>query len=601
MRISEAAFTQQAATGLRTLDAGLPLRVGLDFDNTLVCYDGLFYTLAVQEGLVPASTAPHKAAVRAYLRTQSDGERVWQWLQRQVYGPAMAAATLFPGVVACLKTCHTLGIPLWIVSHKTRTGGPGFEQVRLREHAWAWMYAQDFFSPQGLGLDPAHVFFEESRSAKLERLTRLRLTHFVDDLEEVLCDALFPSQVQPLLFAPAFSGENPPSGLSVLKHWDDFTNRLHSASGNTESQPPEVEQNENFKEKTHSEPLPISESIFANLRRSSHTAALEETSRASRNSHIEPCLLPDHTPVMLKHYFRPPWDRRDRLATEVRALQLMALGAIPHVPRVLAWQRQPEQVLLTKLEGVRPSPEQLSRDDMKQAAIFLGQLQGLRSLPEALQLNTASDGGLCLQQNIDNLNRRLVRIQQEGMHAAEAPALRQFLSTRLEPAWAQVQAELLAFIAQSGRLPTTPLEPDEWVISPSDFGGHNWLRTPSGGLAFLDFEYLGWEDPVKLVVDVLHHPGHRLSPTLQAAFLSACRQHLPWSVSCSERLPLAWQLFGLNWCLILLNEFLPGALARRRFAGEQQSEAVLQRQQLEAATRQLEQALTLPSFLIEAS
>lgn len=601
MRISEAAFTQQAATRLRTLDAALPLRVGLDFDNTIVCYDSLFYSLAVQEGLVPASTAPHKAAVSAYLRAQPDGERTWQWLQRQVYGPAMGAATLYPGVVECLKTCHTLGIPLWIVSHKTRTGGPGFEHVRLREHAWAWMYAQDFFSPQGLGLDPAHVFFEESRSAKLERITRLSLTHFVDDLEEVLCDPLFPSQVQPLLFAPAFSGENPPAGLSVLPHWDVLTERLRLASSDTLSPAPKKEQNRSSYNITPSDTRYDPESLFVNLRRSSHTAALDETSRASRNSHIEPCLLPDHTPVMLKHYFRPPWDRRDRLATEVRALQLMALGSIPNVPRVLAWQRQPEQVLLSQLEGVRPSPEQLSRDDMKQAARYLGQLQGLRSLPEALQLNTASDGGLCLQQNINNLNRRVARLWQEGMEAAEAPALRHFLSTLLEPAWARVQEELLAFAAQSGRLPTTPLEPDEWVISPSDFGGHNWLRTPSGGLAFLDFEYLGWEDPVKLVVDVLHHPGHRLSPTLQAAFLSACRQHLPWSPSCVERLPLAWKLFGLNWCLILLNEFLPGALARRRFAGEQQSEVVLQRQQLEAATRQLEHALTLPSFLMEAS
>ena len=30
------------------------MRIGVDLDNTIVCYDGLFQRVAVREGLVPA-------------------------------------------------------------------------------------------------------------------------------------------------------------------------------------------------------------------------------------------------------------------------------------------------------------------------------------------------------------------------------------------------------------------------------------------------------------------------------------------------------------------------------------------------------------------
>ena len=39
------------------------------------------------------------------------------------------------------------------------------------------------------------------------------------------------------------------------------------------------------------------------------------------------------------------------------------------------------------------------------------------------------------------------------------------------------------------------------ALSPSDFGLHNALRGQDGQLRFVDFEYFGWDDPVKLVSD----------------------------------------------------------------------------------------------------
>ena len=42
--------------------------VGIDFDNTIVCYDSLFYNIALEKGLIPSNISKSKNSVRDYLR-----------------------------------------------------------------------------------------------------------------------------------------------------------------------------------------------------------------------------------------------------------------------------------------------------------------------------------------------------------------------------------------------------------------------------------------------------------------------------------------------------------------------------------------------------
>ena len=49
------------------------MRLGLDFDNTLVSYDRLFLQAAVEKASVPARTPARKNAVRDHLRAAGHG------------------------------------------------------------------------------------------------------------------------------------------------------------------------------------------------------------------------------------------------------------------------------------------------------------------------------------------------------------------------------------------------------------------------------------------------------------------------------------------------------------------------------------------------
>ena len=44
------------------------MRIGLDFDNTIVSYDALFHRVAREQDVVPANTPVNKIAVRDHLR-----------------------------------------------------------------------------------------------------------------------------------------------------------------------------------------------------------------------------------------------------------------------------------------------------------------------------------------------------------------------------------------------------------------------------------------------------------------------------------------------------------------------------------------------------
>src|SRR5439155_8394299 len=126
------------------------------------------------------------------------------------------------------------------------------------------------------------------------------------------------------------------------------------------------------------------------------------------------------------------------------------------------------------------------------------------------------------------------------------------------------------------------------TLSHSDFGFHNGLRQPDGRIIFLDFEYFGWDDPAKMIADFLLHPAMDLSAQAKKNFACALFQRFADWPGLVPRVESVYPLFGLKWCLIFLNEFLPAPLARRQFAALATAErSTLQMQQLAKAQAML--------------
>ena len=66
------------------------MRIGVDFDNTIANYDGVFHKAALERGLIPASLGSGKTDVRDYLNGSGRKDEFTE-LQGYVYGYCHAA------------------------------------------------------------------------------------------------------------------------------------------------------------------------------------------------------------------------------------------------------------------------------------------------------------------------------------------------------------------------------------------------------------------------------------------------------------------------------------------------------------------------------
>jgi hypothetical protein len=193
------------------------VRIGVDFDNTIVCYDDLFWKVATERGLIPAGLPAAKDAVRAHLRR--DGrEQAWTEMQGHVYGPRMREARPFPGALELLARARQESAEVFVISHRTRFPYLG-ERHDLHEAARDWIAAHGLHDPSGVALPEGHVFFEESKAAKLARIAQVGCTDFVDDLPELLMGPGFPDGVRRILFDPGATGGDHPA-LARAGSWD---------------------------------------------------------------------------------------------------------------------------------------------------------------------------------------------------------------------------------------------------------------------------------------------------------------------------------------------------------------------------------------------
>ena len=93
------------------------------------------------------------------------------------------------------------------------------------------------------------------------------------------------------------------------------------------------------------------------------------------------------------------------------------------------------------------------------------------------------------------------------------------------------------------------------TLSPSDFGFHNSILQSNGSLCFLDIEYFGWDDPVKLIADFIWHPAMNLSEAQKKRWIVNSFKIFNDTEEIQQRFYAAWPLYGLRWAMILLNEF----------------------------------------------
>lgn len=276
----------------------------------------------------------------------------------------------------------------------------------------------------------------------------------------------------------------------------------------------------------------------------------------------------------LKHYLKVDEVSRDRLGTEYRALTFLRRHGVTCVPTPVAVDRSQGLSLCEWIEGEEISEP--SDDDLSAALEFVRTLHTLRRADGADDLPLATETCLSLGELIRQIERRVNLLADV---AQDNSRLSDFITAGIMPCIEKADAAARSEYRQAGMDAESDLAPIYRTLSPADFGFHNMRHDSNGRLMFLDFEYFGWDDPVKLATEFLVHPGMSLRPDQKLRFVAEVTEIYRDDPNFVTRMHLLFPLYGLRWSLIALNRFLPDHWAREtKEHGDLGRELVLERQ-----------------------
>lgn len=507
--------------------------LGVDFDNTIVCYDGIFHRVALERGIIPADLPQDKTTVRNHLR-QIGREPDWTAMQGYVYGPRLMDAQPYPGVLEFFHAAVRQGIEVRIISHKTKHPFLG-EPHDLHAAAWGWLESNGFFDPERIGIRRDQVFLELTKESKHQRIGALGCTHFIDDLPEFLLDPGFPQGVERIHFDPCAIAK-PGTGLRSAQSWSQVHSEL------------------------------LANPAVVTLARSILNENAIKFSSVSGGANNRICHARSASgEVIIKAYHHSNADHRDRFSAEQRFYQL----DLPQTAKPLAWDAENRLGAFAVIHGRKLSSDEVTAGDVNQCIDWICAIQK----SDGQHISAAADACLSIHDHLALVERRIQRLLNVESDHAEFQA---FVTQELAPH----VSRLTTRISSNHEIPRP-------ILSPSDFGFHNALKDATGHLWFFDFEYAGWDDPAKLLCDFFCQPQVPVAIEHADRFVSAV-QHVVDDPELSARFKLLLPLHAAKWSCILLNEFLDTDAERRRFAGLQDRRPA----QLEKARRMLAQSVS---------
>lgn len=304
-----------------------------------------------------------------------------------------------------------------------------------------------------------------------------------------------------------------------------------------------------------------------------------------RNNRVYRVETPDRV-LVAKRYFRHSTDDRDRLSAEYSFLQYAQRIGVQCVPTAVARSDRAGLALYEFVEGRTLTQDEVCAEHIEQARDFLVALNDHDSRPLAAHLPPASDARFSIGDHLELVQQRVDALAHVSA-TTEVEAQAMALASQMGRQWAALREGVLRAVRREGLDPSAALEQEDRCVSPSDFGFHNALATPGGMVTFLDFEYAGWDDPAKMVSDFFSQPAVPVPIEHYDRFLASALSFSPNAEMLAVRTRILMPVFRMKWCCILMNEFLPQVLRRRRFADPSTDNGTRERAQLEKARRLL--------------
>ncbi|MDC0074444.1 hypothetical protein OAK17_06295 [Alphaproteobacteria bacterium] len=310
-------------------------------------------------------------------------------------------------------------------------------------------------------------------------------------------------------------------------------------------------------------------------------------SNNGNNNRLYKLLGPNNSSYVIKKYYNSHLSF-NRINAEYNALVFLKKYGINNVPVPVAKDNIANCVMYKWIEGFKVS--KIGDFEINSAISFMNQLKEASVSKDANSITLAKEA--CISAN--EICRQIVyRYRLLKDSSAFNYELAKYLRIDVDNILFPIIKKAKEQFYNNGLSFDKPLSKKYQTLSPSDFGYHNAIKTIDGNIKFLDFEYFGWDDPVKLISDFLLHPGMNylnFSFQMWKKFYSNSVKVFSYDPNFIVRLNILFPLFILRWSLIVLNEFIPLNWERRKFSGQSDSKEKILKIQLQKSKKFIQQA-----------
>lgn len=496
--------------------------IGIDLDNTIINYDQTFLKIALKKKIIFKNEIITKEKLKKKIIKKSNIEK-WKEIQGIAYGKNIFQSSIMNFFLDFLIICKLRNYKIYIISHKTKYGHYD-NKTLLREQATKFLLSKNIINSYLSPIKRSHIFFCDTLEEKIIRIKYLKCDYFIDDLNKVLSHRSFPKLTKPTFLNRKSDNLNSKKGILNFNSWSKIIDHFFHDISKLE-----------FKEI-----IQAKKNIKINSFRKHH---------GSVNSQIYKISTQDQIKFSLKIYPKITNESFNRIEAEFSAYKFLYKNKFYKIPKPILKLNYANAVLYSWIEGKNKVKK--NQETINQIINFVVKLKKISNQSNLNQFNYAKEAIYkkeILINDIDYRYKRLINLNPKNKIEYD---LNKFLKHKFIKIYKKLKFDFKKINNKFLKINNQNL-----ILSPSDLGFNNIILNDKN-LYFLDFEYFGFDDPVKLTSDFIWHPSNNMSKHLQKYWITNMNSIFVEDKHFSKRLNAYHNLIGIKWILIILNIFDP--------------------------------------------